>query len=263
MSLAHEQLHNLAHALIDAGATLQPVSPLTGQAPEITVDDAYEIASDIIGHKIAEGRHIVGMKVAVTSEATQKLLGIDSPAYGIILDDQTVRDGGRVKASSLIAPKIEAEIAFRLKEPLQGPGVDATGVLAATDYVFPALEIVDSRITGWKVKQADLIADNAASALLVLGNTHLDPSMIDLAAEEAVMEVDGVETGRGTGAAVLGNPANSVAWLANMLGERGMSIPAGAFVIPGSMVAPPPVAAGNAVTAVYSSLGAVSVRFTV
>ena len=126
----------------------------------------------------------------------------------------------------------------------------------------PALEIIDSRFESWRVKPQDLIADNTASALVVLGNQRLAPSDLDLAAEEAVMEVDGAETGRGTGAEVLGHPAEAVAWLANKLGERGRGIMAGQFVIPGSVVAPPFVKAGDSVTAAYRSLGTVSVRFT-
>ena len=262
MSLEHDQLHHFAHSLMDAGHSLRPIAPLTDEAPDMSYEDAYEIAEDILGHEIEHGHKIVGMKVGVTTAGSQKAFGMDGPAYGIILDDMTVRDGGRVKMSSLIQPKVEAEIAFRLKAPLQGPGVDVAQVLAATDYVFPALEIIDSRFEGWRVKPQDLIADNTASALVVLGNIRLAPSDLDLAAEEAVMQVDGAETGRGTGAEVLGHPAEAVAWLANKLGERGRGIMAGQFVIPGSVVAPPFVKAGDSLTAAYTSLGTVSVRFT-
>ena len=261
MGLDHEQLHMLAHALMEAGTVLEPIAPLTDQAPELTVDDAYEIASDIVGHRIADGRRIVGKKVGLTSAGSRKAFGIDSPAFGVILDDMTVRDGGRVKASSLIQPRIEADVAFRLKTPLQGPGVGIDEVLAATDYVFPALEIVDSRITGWRVKQADLVADNTAAALVVLGGSHLDPASVDLAAEEVSLLVNDVEVAQATGAEVLGNPAKAVAWLANTLGERGMGIAAGEFVLPGSLVEATPIAAGASITAVFTNLGAVSVRF--
>lgn len=262
MSLDHDQLHYFAHSLMDAGHGLKPITPFTDEAPNLSFEDAYEIAEDIMGHEVEHGHKIVGMKVGVTTAGAQKAFGMDGPAYGIILDDMTVRDGGRVKMSSLIQPKIEAEIAFRLKAPLQGPGVDVAQVLAATNYVFPALEIIDSRFEGWRVKPADLIADNTAGALVVLGNLRLAPSDLDLAAEEAVMEVDGIETGRGRGAEVLGHPAEAVAWLANKLGEKGRGIAAGQFVIPGSVVNPPVVKAGNVVTAAYTSLGTVSVRFT-
>ena len=149
-----------------------------------------------------------------------------------------------------------------MKASLQGPGVDVAQVIQATDYVFPALEIIDSRFQDWRLKPQDLIADNTASALVVLGNMRLSPSDLNLVTEEVVMEVDGTETGRGTGAEVLGHPAESVAWLANKLSERGRGITAGQFVIPGSVVSPQFVHAGNSVTAAYTNLGTVSVRFT-
>ena len=261
MSLTHDQLHHFAHALMDAGEAHTPIPPLTDELPELSTEDAYEIAADIIGHKMGDGRRIVGHKVGVTSEAAQKALGIDTPSFGIILDDMTVRDGGRVRMSGLIQPKVEAEIGFRLREGLKGPDVTAADVLAATEYVFPALEIVDSRIVDWKVKQGDLIADNTASAMVVLGSAHIAPDAIDLPAEEIALAIDGSEIARGEGSAVLGHPANAIAWLANTLGEMGHGIAAGEFVIPGSMVAPQAVSAGNTVTAAYGSLGIVSVNF--
>jgi 2-oxopent-4-enoate hydratase len=261
MSLTHDQLHHFAHALMDASEAHTPISPLTDELPELTPEGAYEIAADIIGHKMGNGRHIVGRKVGVTSEAAQKALGIDTPSFGIILDDMTVRDGGRVRMSNLIQPKVEAEIGFRLKDVLKGPGVTADDVIAATEYVFPALEIVDSRIIDWKVKRGDLIADNTASAMVVLGNTHIAPGDIDLPAEQVSLTIDGMEIASGEGSAVLGHPANAIAWLANTLSEMDMGIGAGEFVIPGSMIAPQVVRAGNAITAAYGSLGIVSVSF--
>ncbi len=261
MRLDHQHLHHFAHSLMDAGHALVPISPFTDEVPDMEITDSYEIASDIIGHKISDGRKMAGFKVGVTTAGAMKAFGMDGPAYGVILDDMTVRDGGRVKMSKLIQPKIEAEIAFRMKSPLQGPGVDAAQVIAATDYVFPALEIIDCRFESWRVREQDLIADNTGAALVVLGNTRLSPADIDLSAEEAVMQIDGVETGRGIGAEVLGNPAKAIAWLANKLGEQGNGIAAGQFVIPGSMVAPPVVKAGNSVAAAYSNLGVVTVNF--
>lgn len=261
MSLDHDHLHHFAHSLMDAGNSHTPITPFTDEAPDLEVADAYGIAADIIGHKIGDGRKIAGYKVGATTQGSRQALGMDGPAYGVILDDMTVRDGGRVKMSTLIAPKVEAEIGFRFKAPLQGPGVDAAQVIAATDYVFPALEIVDSRFEGWRVKEQDLIADNTASAYVVLGTPRQSADGFDLEAEEAVMEIDGVETGRGTGAEVLGGVANAIAWLANKLGEQGRGIAAGQFVIPGSVVPPPLVNAGNSVAAAYTNLGVVTVNF--
>lgn len=261
MSLDHDHLHHFAHSLMDAGNSHTPIAALTDEAPDMEVADSYEIAADIIGHKIGDGRKVAGFKVGATTAGSQKAMGMDGPAYGVILDDMTVRDGGRVKMSTLIHPKIEAEIGFRFKAPLQGPGVDAAQVIAATDYLFPAFEIVDSRYIDWRFKEADLIADNTASALVVLGGARVDPASVDLAAEEAVMEIDGVETGRGLGSEVMGNPAEAIAWLANKLGEQGRGIAAGQFVIPGSLVPPPSVKAGNSVAAAYTNLGVVTVNF--
>ena len=260
MALTHDQLHHFAHSLMDAGHQVRPIAPLTDEAPDMTYDDAYEISSDIIGHKIGDGRKIAGFKVGVSTAGSMKAFGMDTPAYGIYFDNMTVRSGGRIKTSTLIAPKGEAEIGFLLKAPLKGPGVTPEQVIAATEYVFPALEIVDSRFN-WKVKAADLIADNTASAYVVLGTTHLPPAALDLLEEEAVMEIDGVEMGRGKGKEVLGNPVNSLVWLANKLGEKGRGIAAGQFVIPGSVVNPPPLKKGNKLAAAFTNLGVVSVSF--
>ncbi len=262
MALTHDQMHHLAHGLMDALEAGEPIDPLTEQAPGITEHDAREIAFDILGHRMGDGHRVVGKKVGLTSQATQRALGIDAPQFGVILDDMTVRDGGRVKASSLIAPRVEPEIAFRLKSALAGPGITAADVLAATDYVFPALEIADSRIRDWRIKLEDLVADNVAAALVVLGSARMDPAALDLEQEMVVFEVDGNEVGRASGREVLGNPANAVAWCANALAEHGMGIAAGEFVIPGSLTVAAPAAAGNNVTAAFTNLGVVSVRFT-
>ena len=178
MALTHDQMHHLAHDLMDALEGGGAIEPLTEQAPGITEHDAREIAFDILGHRMGHGHRIVGKKVGLTSQATQRSLGIDAPQFGVILDDMTVRDGGRVKASSLIAPRVEPEIAFRLKSALIGPGITAADVLAATDYVFPALEIADSRIKDWRIKLEDLVADNVAAALVVLGSARMDPAAL-------------------------------------------------------------------------------------
>ncbi len=262
MALTHDQMHHLAHGLMDALEAGEPIDPLTEQAPGITEHDAREIAFDILGHRMGYGHRVVGKKVGLTSQATQRALGIDAPQFGVILDGMTVRDGGRVKASSLIAPRVEPEIAFRLKSALAGPGITAADVLAATDYVFPALEIADSRIRDWRIKLEDLVADNVAAALVVLGSARMDPAALDLEQEMVVFEVDGNEVGRASGKEVLGNPANAVAWCANALAEHGMGIAAGEFVIPGSLTVAAPAAAGNNVTAAFTNLGVVSVRFT-
>ena len=262
MPLPHDQLHTLAHALSDAEHSATPIPPLTEQAPEITSAEAYAIAADILVHELEHGHRVVGRKVGLTSKAMQDALGVDTPIFGTVFDDTTVRDGGRIKTSDLIHPKAEPELAFRLKAPLQGPGVTLEDVLAATDYVFPALEIVDSRIEGWRVKEQDIIADNGVAARVVVGSVRLPVDGLDVAAEEVVLFLNGEEFARARGSAVLGNPAHSVAWCANKLAESGQALRAGEFVMTGSITAAPDVRAGDTVHAAFSTLGAVSVRFT-
>ena len=173
MALDHDLLHDFAHALIDAEHTLVPIKPLTDRAPDLTDDDAYHIAADVLAHELEHGHRVVGRKVGFTNRDIQQRLGVDSPNFGTLLDDMTVRNGGRVRASSMIQPKVEPEIAFRLKSPLSGPGVTLEDVLAATDYVFPAIEIVDSRFEEWRFRLPDATADNACACKVVIGSTRL------------------------------------------------------------------------------------------
>ena len=262
MPVPHDQLHALAHALSEAEHNATPIPPLTEQAPEITSEDAYAIAADILLHEREHGHRIVGRKVGLTNATLQQAFGIDTPIYGTIFDDTTVRDGGRVKTSELIHPKVEPELAFRLKSPLKGPGVTMGDVLAATEYVFPAIEIVDSRIEGWRIKEQDIIADNGVAARFVVGSTRLPAGGLNIATEEVVLYRNGEEFERGRASAVLGNPARSVAWCANKLAEFGQGLRAGEFVTTGSITNAMDVSAGDTVVAEFATLGLVSVRFT-
>ena len=262
MPLPHDQLHALAHALSDAEHSATPIPPLTEQAPEITSEEAYAIAADILVHELEHGHRVVGRKVGLTNEAMQAAFGIDTPVLGTVFDDTTVRDGGRIKTAELIHPKAEPELAFRLKSPLRGPGVTLEQVLAATDYVFPALEIVDSRVEGWRIKEQDIIADNGVAARVVIGSTRLPAGALNLAMEEVVLYLNGEEFERGRASAVLGNPARSVAWCANKLAEFGQGLRAGEFVMTGTITKAMDVRAGDTVRAEFATLGGVSVRFT-
>ena len=262
MAVDHDLLHDLAHALIDAGHNLAPIAALTDGAPGLSEDDAYHVAADVLEHEIEHGHRVVGRKVGFTNREIQEKLGVNSPNFGTIVDDMTVRNGGRVRAASLIAPKVEPEIAFRLKTALRGPGVGVDDVLAATDYVFPAIEIVDSRFEGWRFRFADATADNACAALVVIGSTRLPPDALDLAGEEAAVYRNGEEMARATSDAVLGNPALSVAWCANKLAELGLELGAGEFVTTGSIAGVTPARAGDEFLAEFASLGAVTVRFS-
>lgn len=262
MAMTPEQIKQIADLLIGADQTSTPVAPLTDTFPDMTAADAYEVQQEVLRRRLAGGRKVVGRKVGLTSLAMQKMLGVDQPDYGVILDDMTIADGATFKASSLLQPRIEPEIAFMLTDELKGPGVTVADVLAATAYVFPALEVVASRVRDWKIKLQDTIADNASAGGVVIGNARSAPDAVDLVNEELVFEKNGEELGRATGAAVLDNPANAVAWCANKLSEYGASLAAGEFIIPGALTAMTPVAAGDTVTARFSTIGTVSVSFS-
>ncbi|MCY4581458.1 MAG: fumarylacetoacetate hydrolase family protein [Chloroflexi bacterium] len=262
MPLPHDQLHALAHALSEAEHSATPILPLTEQAPEITSEDAYAIAEDIVVHELEHGHRIVGRKVGLTNPAMQAAFGIDTPILGTVFDDTTVRDGGRIKTSDLIQPKAEPELAFRLKSPLRGPGITMQDVLAATDYVFPALEIVDCRMEGWRIREQDIIADNGVAARVVIGSARLSPGAFNVSMEEVVLYRNGEEFERARASAVMGNPARSVAWCANKLAELGQGLRPGEFVTTGTITTAMDVRPGDTVHAEFATLGLVSVRFT-
>ena len=215
----------------------------------------------VLRGRLDAGRRVVAKKVGLTSVAMQQMLGVDQPDYGMILDDMLIDDGADYPIGRLLQPRVEPEIAFMLKADLKGPNVTIDQVLEATDYVFPAIEVIDSRIKDWKIKLVDTIADNASSGRVVVGANRVPVQGLDLVNEGLVFEKNGQELGRATGEAVLGNPANAVAWAANKLSEYGITINAGEFVMPGALTSAAPVAAGDVVTANFSVVGSVSVRF--
>ena len=261
-SLTKEEILKTAEELFKAEQQCQTVGPLTERFAEIAPDDAYQIQLALIELKKARGGKIVGKKIGLTSKAMQNMLRVDQPDYGHILDDMLLEDGSRFPARNLIQPKIEPEIAFILEQDLQGPGVTPMQVLAATRFVVPALEIIDSRITGWKIKLCDTIADNASSARVVLGNSPKRVDQVDLKLVGMVLEKNGEVVQTGAGAAVLGHPANAVAWLANAIGKFGVSLKAGEVIMPGALTAASDVCAGDFICASFDGLGSVSVRFT-
>ena len=186
---------------------------------------------------------------------------MDQPDFGHILDTMMVPDGAAVPRADLIYPRVEAEISFVLAEDLKGPGVTVPRVLAATKYVMPALEIVDSRIVDWRIKLEDTISDNASSCRMVVGGRGMPVDGLDLRHLGMVLEKNGEIANTGAGAEVLGNPAQAVAWLANKLAEFDVILKAGEVILPGALTASVTVQAGDAVRATFDHLGSVSVRF--
>ena len=259
--LSVQTMESISRDLYSAERDRRTLRPLTDTYPEIDIDTAYKIQLGLMQLKDADGRKIVGKKIGLTSKAMQKMLNVDQPDYGHILETMVLDSGARVAMSELIQPKVEPEIAFVLDRDLRGPGVTSVQVLAATRFVVPAIEVIDSRIEGWKIRLCDTIADNASSARVVLGGPPRHVTQLDLRLIGMVMEKNGELAQTGAGAAVLGHPANAVAWLANAVGRFGVSLKAGEVIMPGALSGAVDVTAGDAIRVSFDGLGSVSVGF--
>ena len=255
-----EELHHAEHSR-------RQLDHFSKRYPEMTLADSYAIQRAWLAIKLGQGRRVIGHKIGLTSRAMQIAAQITEPDYGTLLDDMLIAEGTTIEAARFIVPRIEVEFAFILAKPLSGPNVTIFDVLAATDYVVPALELIDARIaladreTGTPRKVLDTVADNAANAAIVLGGRPVKPDAIDLRWAGAMLFKNGVIEESGLGAAVLNHPANGVAWLANKLAPYGEGLAAGEIVLGGSFTRPVACAAGDVLTADYGALGSVSVRF--
>ncbi|MDR0876514.1 MAG: fumarylacetoacetate hydrolase family protein [Treponema sp.] len=250
-----------AAQLFDAERNRKAIQPLTDQNNGITVDDAYHIQLENVKRVLAMGHVISGKKIGLTSPGIQKQMGVNEPDYGHLYAAMDCKDG-KVNTAALLQPKIEGEIAFILKEDLAGGKVTREDVLKATDYVAAAFEIVDSRVADWKIKLPDTIADNASSGRYILGSNKLKLSEVDLPSVTMKLCKNKDElVGEGTGAAVLGDPCISVAWLANRLWSYGVTLKAGEVILSGAFSAAPLAARGDTFTAEFSSFGKVEAAF--
>lgn len=256
-----ELIQQLGDELYDALQACRVVDPLTTRHPEITVEDAYAIQQRLNARRLAAGETVVGKKIGVTSKAVMNMLGVYQPDFGLLTDGMVYNEGEAIPASRLIQPKAEGEIAFILKRDLQGPGVSAADVLAATEGMMACFEIVDSRILDWKIKIQDTVADNASCGVFVLGDRVVDPKAADLNLCGMVLEKNGEIVATGAGAAALGSPANAVAWLANTLGALGIPLKAGEVILSGSLAIMVPVQAGDSLRVSIGGIGGCSVRF--
>lgn len=254
----------IALTLHEAEQQRVPIAPLSETYPSLTTEQAYAIQSAWLEIKRKQQplTRLAGHKIGLTSAAMQQLLGIDQPDYGFLLDTMVVPSGSTLARSDFLAPRIEPEIAFWLAKDLRGPGVTRQGVLAATRGVCAALELVDSRIEAWRIKLVDTIADNASSARVIVSEQVVAPDDIDLAQESVTLFRNDEAVGTGNGLAVLGHPAEAVAWLANKLSEFGVALRAGQLVLPGAMCAATNAGAGETHRATFTRLGDVSIRFT-
>lgn len=262
MALSDKELSDVAQRLITASNERKAIDPLTETYPGITIEEAYGIQLKVVNARVAGGRKVVGKKIGLTSPAMQEMLKVNEPDYGHLLDDMLVYQGMGMSASRLLQPRIEGEIAFVLGRDLTGPGITPADVVRATEGVTAALEIIDSRIRDWKIKIQDTVADNASSAAFVLGAKMVAAKEIDLRYVGFVMTRNGQFVGAGAGAAVLGSPIQSVAWLANKMGEYGISLKAGEVILSGAAAAAVPIQAGDSIHLTIDRLGDVACFFS-
>ena len=264
MSSLHQRL---ADTLWDAQFKATPCAPLSATNPDLTCEDAYEIQSININRRMTEKglfgtrARLVGRKIGVTSRAVQGWLEVSEPDFGGLLCDMSVGDGATANISKLLQPRVEGEIAFVLKKPLFGPGVTPAQVVAATDFILPAIEIIDSRIADWKFKIQDTIADNASSGMFVVGSRPSSLDAINLRTVGMALWKNGTVVSTGAGAACMGNPVNAVVWLVNKLGEFGVSLAAGELILSGALGPVSPVVKGDFVSVEIGRMGGVSVGF--
>lgn len=253
-------VNDWAWRLYQAERAREPIDPLT-ETLDVSVDQAYAIQEAIVALKLGAGQRIVGKKIGLTSAAMQAMMQVHQPDFGHLMDTMEYVDGAILPLSMFIQPRLEAEIAFVLATDLVGPGVTAWEVLEATAYVQPALEIVDSRINAWRIKLGDTIADNASSGAYVLGGPRSPARAQDLGRLGMVLTTDGEVLQTSAGAAALGHPARSVAWLANQFSTRGVPLKAGEVVLSGALGAAVDIRPNVAYQARFGGLGAVSCQF--
>jgi 2-oxo-hept-3-ene-1,7-dioate hydratase len=267
MALSREEIRSAAERLDRAEKTRTQIRQLSLEYPDITIEDAYAIQQAWIEIKLAAGCIVKGHKIGLTSKAMQSALNIDEPDSGVLLDDMFFADGGLVPSDRFIATRVEAELAFIMDKRLAGPGCTMFDVLKATDFVVPALEILDTRIervdavTKSSRKIFDTIADNAANAGIVLGGRPIRPMDTDLRWIGALCFRNGQLEETGLAAGVLNHPATSVAWLANKIASIGLALEPGQVVLAGSFIRPIETRKGDTIQADYGPYGSVSCYF--
>lgn len=249
-----------ARAMLEAERTATPCVQLTTTYPDISIEDAYAIQGEAIAAKIAAGGKVRGHKIGLTSKAMQAASNVHEPDYGVLLDDMFHDDGTTLEAARYIVPRIEVELAFVLGAPLKGPGVTMFDVMRATEYVVPALELIDGR-SNYPRRIQDNIADNAACGGVITGGRVVRPFDVDLRWVAAILSRNAVVEESGVAAAVLGHPAMGIVWLANKLATYGVGLDAGHFLLAGSFTRPVAVRRGDTVGVDYGPLGTVAVHF--
>lgn len=249
-----------AAILIEAERSKKQGKQLSVTFPKIDIDDAYAIQQEVTKQKLKSGRKVIGHKIGLTSKAMQQSLGINEPDYGHLFDDMLVADGAKLAFEDYCVPRIEVELAFVLEKPLKGPGVGLIDVLRATEYVVPSLEIIDARLINPR-KIFDTVADNGAAAGIVIGGRVMEPDDFDLRWAGAILYKNSEIEETGLAAGVLGHPALGIAWLANKLGPRGVTLQPGHILLSGSFTRPVHAAKGDTIHADFGPLGGLAIQF--
>jgi len=251
----------IAARLRRALETREPIDPIAADEPDLDVDDAYAIQTENIELDLAAGSVIVGHKIGLTSGAMQSMMGVDRPDFGHLLDTMLLDAGAPIRLDPFIRPRIEVELAFVLGADLPATGCTADDVMAATEWVIPCLELIDSRIVDWRIGLLDTIADNASSAGVILAPDRIDPSAIDLRDLAAELRIGDELVATGSTSDVIGSPAGAVAWLANAVGAFGVRLRAGHLVLSGSCTRAIDVMPGDEAVAGFAGLPPLRARF--
>jgi len=259
--LADNVIENYAVELFAAENNIKEVEPLTKRDENLNIDDAYNIQLQIVEYKKNQGRKVIGKKVGLTSKAMQNMLNVNEPDYGHLFDDMELEHNSTIDTKTMIAPKVEAEIGFVLKEDLKGPHVTFLDVIMATDYVVPTLEIIDSRIANWNIKLIDTVADNGSSAKVVIGDRKKQLEEINLRTNGMILKKNNEIIATGAGSAALGHPAEAIAWLANKLSTYNITLKKGELILPGALSGALIVNANDTIEADFGELGTVGITF--
>jgi 2-oxo-hept-3-ene-1,7-dioate hydratase len=267
MTVSASDARIIAVQLEQAEQTQTQIEHVSKRYPDMTIDDSYAIQNAWMDIKHQKGHSVIGHKIGLTSRAMQRASGITEPDHGVLLDYMLRWSGERIQTSNYIVPRLETELAFRLKADLEGPNCSYLDVMSAIEWVVPALELIDARIeimdreTGHKRKVLDTIADNAANGAIILGGNPVRPTDIDMSRVGATIHRNEVIEESGVAAAVLGHPAKGVAWLANKVARHGQKLQAGEIVLGGSFTAPIAASAGDSFYANYGELGVIALQF--
>ena len=261
MPLSKATISELAAHLESAQLQVRDVVKITDAHPDMDWADAYDIQDAIRARKEAAGDRCAGLKAGLTSFAKMKQMGVDVPCFGFMSASMVRPEGSEIRMADFIHPKVEAEICVVTKAPLYGPGCHLGNVLAAIDFVLPAVEIIDSRYRDFKFDLKSVVADNTSAAGFVVGGRSRDLADLDLRTLGVCLEKNGQIVAMAAGAAVVGHPAAAVAMLANHLGTRGQHIPAGSFIMTGGVTEAIAVAKGDHINVRFQDLGNVSMRF--